>query len=254
MRLGCCQPIDKAGVVAFAGYDYIECPVSSLQPDRDRAYFHRLVQPVFLGSRVPAEVFNVLLPRGLAVVGPQVDSVALRRYLLEVLWRVHAVGGRLVVFGSGPSRRIPPGFDPALARAQLLDVLRQLVHAAELYDVRIAMEALEPAETNLGNTLLEVEEIVGELGDTVGIVADLYHLRQQGEPLSELRTVGHRLWHVHVADSGRLPPGTGDYPWAELAQTLRSLGYTGRVSVECRWRDLTVEAEAAQRFLRPLLG
>ena len=41
-----------------------------------------------------------------------------------------------------------------------------------------------------------------------------------------------RLWHVHLGDSNRLPPGQGHIDFAGIVTTLREIGYLGYLSAE----------------------
>jgi sugar phosphate isomerase/epimerase len=78
-------------------------------------------------------------------------------------------------------------------------------------------------------------------------------MQVEGEPLAHIRNGGEWLAHIHVADSERLAPGTGEYPYTEFAAELAAIGYAegswSGISVECRWRDFATEAPAAVDFL-----
>jgi sugar phosphate isomerase/epimerase len=84
----------------------------------------------------------------------------------------------------------------------------------------------------------------------VKVLADLYHIVVESEPISNVVAAEAMLAHVHVADTGRRYPGSGSYPYPELFAALRAIGYDQRVSVECRWEDLAAESKAALAFLR----
>jgi sugar phosphate isomerase/epimerase len=43
---------------------------------------------------------------------------------------------------------------------------------------------------------------------------------------------GHRLWHVHIGDSNRLPPGQGHVDFGGIVNTLREIDYQGYLSAE----------------------
>ncbi len=47
----------------------------------------------------------------------------------------------------------------------------------------------------------------------IQVLANLYHMMEENEPLENIETARSYLQHVHVADSGRMAPGTGDYPY-----------------------------------------
>ena len=84
---------------------------------------------------------------------------------------------------------------------------------------------------------------------SIRVLADLYHMQEDAEPTDTV--VEHAAWltHIHVADSGRLAPGTGSYPYAAFFGYLKSTGYRGRIAVECKWQDFEAEAGLAVEYL-----
>ncbi|NMB23920.1 MAG: sugar phosphate isomerase/epimerase, partial [Firmicutes bacterium] len=106
MRWGCCTTVAHTALLESAGCDYLELTMVSLADDGQ----YRRIKEVVDESRLAVEVFNVLLPGEIKVVGPKVDWDKIRDYLDKVLPRAAALGGEVVVFGSGRSRRVPNGF------------------------------------------------------------------------------------------------------------------------------------------------
>ena len=87
----------------------------------------------------------------------------------------------------------------------------------------------------------------------VRVLADIYHFEVESEPVEAMRQGADILAHVHLADSGRLYPGSGTYPLRPWFALLHEMGYAQRASVECTWgADFASEARAAAEFLRPL--
>jgi D-psicose/D-tagatose/L-ribulose 3-epimerase len=86
----------------------------------------------------------------------------------------------------------------------------------------------------------------------VPVVADLYHIMLEEEPLTALTEFGPRIGHAHIADSGRRAPGLGDWPLQEFLHGLRSGGYRGAVSLECVWQDFAAELPRALEHVRTL--
>jgi sugar phosphate isomerase/epimerase len=64
-------------------------------------------------------------------------------------------------------------------------------------------------------------------------LADFYHVDEEAEPLSVLSECGGELAHVHLADTGRMNPGTGRYDYVTFFGALKRAGYSGRFSGEC---------------------
>ena len=79
----------------------------------------------FADSPLKAEAYNVLLPAGLKVAGPETDTARQDRYLDTAFRRAAALGGQVAVFGSGGARGIPPGWAREQAETQIVDFLKR---------------------------------------------------------------------------------------------------------------------------------
>ncbi|WP_410652728.1 hydroxypyruvate isomerase family protein [Amycolatopsis sp. cmx-4-54] len=77
----------------------------------------------------------------------------------------------------------------------------------------------------------------------VGLLFDVYHASiDEKDVVATLREFLPRTAHVQIADSpGRAEPGTGDIPWADVFDTLKSEGYDGWIGCEYR-PAITTEA------------
>ncbi len=250
MRIGCCAPLEQASPVAAAGFDFLECTVVSLKPEADAEAFEPIRRQAEQ-SPVPIEVCNIFLPGDLKIVGPAIDEERTDRYLQTALQRVQAMGADTVVFGSGRSRTIPDGFGREQAEEQIIAFLQRAASYAGPLGVVIAIEPLNRGESNIINTVPEALALARRVGHpSVQVLADLYHMQKDAETLANILEAGPYLRHIHVADTGNGPPGSGSYPYPEFAASLRAAGYTGRVSVECNWNDFDREAAPAVAFLR----
>lgn len=250
MQFGCCCKIEENAQARVAGFDFIECAVTALQPESD----DETIQPLldcYRESALPIPAFNVFLPGDLKVTGPDVDWARVQAYVASALDRVQSVGGRTIVFGSGRSRNIPPGFDRQTASGQLVRFLGLVADVAEPLDITVIIEPLNRKESNVINSVAEGVALARQVDrPAIRVLADFYHMDEEQESLSHLLAYADWLAHIHVADSGRRAPGTGSYPYAEFFANLHQIGYAGRISVECRWQDFVSEAPKAVQFLR----
>ena len=115
----------------------------------------------------------------------------------------------------------------------------------------LAVEPLRRAESNVLNSVREAAAFVRERGIAdARVLADLYHMQEEGEDLGALDDSADLLAHTHVADSGRTPPGQGDWDLEGFLERLRTVGYTGACSIECIWSDFAAEAPAAVAHMR----
>ena len=248
MQFGCCCSVEMSEAARIAGFDFIECTVRSLEPESDN--FTPILEQ-YRAAALPVRAFNVFLPGDLKVTGPDIDWDRVARYVTEALQRVHTIGADIVVFGSGGARNVPDDYDFTAAERQLQRFLQLTGEIAQKYGITIAIEPLNRRESNVINTVPAGVALARTVDlPSVRVLADLYHMQLDDEPLTNVTEQGPWLSHVHVADSERYAPGTGDYPYAEFFRRLHEVGYDGLISVECKWRDFEAEAPAAVQFLR----
>lgn len=253
IELGICADPGQANDVAD-NYDYIELSFSTVLSPlvEDSAFAEQLARLKDLP--LPARACNNFVAANVKLVGPDVDQDLVTRYVETGFARAEALGIERVVFGSGGARRVPEGFSRQAAWEQLVAFCR-LCSARAYPGLVIAIEPLNRTECNIITSFGEGLRLAREVAEpNVGILADIYHLEMESEPVSVISEGADILSHVHLADSGRLYPGSGSYPLRELFTLLHRHGYTGRASVECRWgKDLRHEASLAAAFLRTLL-
>lgn len=250
MRFGCCAGVDKIAATQQAGFDYIEFPVAVVAPERPESEFGPVYDEI-RSHRILAEAWNCLIPGDMKLTGPRVDSYRIERYLRTAFDRIARLGGKVVVFGSGGARSIPEGFDPTEGRRQILEFLALCSVVAAQRSLTIAIEPLNRKESNVINSVaegLEFAELAAH--PNVRVLADLYHIDEEKEPLENTARAGVALAHAHTADTGRFAPGTGSYDHVGFFHALREAGYDERMSIECRWNDFDKEIGESLRFLR----
>lgn len=248
MKFGVCTSIDNAETAHAAGFDFIEPTVRSLcpqEPDFDA------IRAPFDSAPLPTPVFNVFVPAAVRLTGPEVDWAQVEGYLETASGRVAALGGKAIVFGSGGARQVPDGFPQNKAEAQLVRFLRLAGDVAVHTDVTIVIEPLNVRESNIINSVAAGMELAQRADHPrVRLLADLYHMMMDSEPLENITTCAQWLDHIHVADTDRGAPGSGSYPYEELFRRLHESGYNGRISIECRWDDFTAQAAESLTFLQ----
>jgi sugar phosphate isomerase/epimerase len=183
-----------------------------------------------------------------------VDLDVVERYVARAAERVADLGARLVVFGSGGARNVPEGYPREHAWEDLIRFCRLCAAHFGPRGLTLAIEPLNHAESNILNTYTEGVRLAQAVDrGPVKVLADIYHFEMDGEPLSDILEAPEWLAHVHLADSGRLYPGSGSYPLPELFRLLHDIGYQGSASIECRWgENLTEESASALAYLRAL--
>lgn len=186
------------------------------------------------GLAVPAiGTGQAYLEEGLSLTAPaeEVRARALGRLLAQV--PVARRLGALLIVGliHGP---IPPETGRSLAEERLLEGLGAAARAARPAGVRLVVEPINRYESNWLNTVDEVVDLLGRLGeDNVGVLPDTFHMNiEEADVPAALRRGGARVWHVHVADSNRRAPGWGHFDFGPVVRALVEMDYGGFLSAE----------------------
>jgi len=255
ISVGICVGLDRVAQVA-PGYDHLELPVTStlLPLEDDEAFAPRAQELRRLHP--PIGAFNVFAPAHLKLVGPVVDWPAIEGYVRRALARAAEMGARVVVVGSGGARAVPEGFSRIEAWDQLVHFFTLCARYAAHAGVTIAIEPLNRQECNILNSYPEGVRMARDVDrPEIRVLADVYHFMVENEPFDDIVEDPEWLAHVHLADTGRLHPGSGAWPLHRLFSILQDIGYGGMVSIECSWGSaFTEETEQALRFLRAQLA
>ena len=131
--------------------------------------------------------------------------------------------------------------EPALGRS--LVSLKQAAQWAAAFDVSLALEFRgQNAFCSCLDTAIDMVEQVAE--PNLGICLDLFHFMKGPSKPDDLRRLRPEMlrWvqfcdvagipREVMADGDRIMPGEGDFPLMATAETLRSMGYEGYVSLE----------------------
>jgi len=224
---------EQLSAIAAAGYTYIEIMVAAYaDADEDEI---NAIQALLQKIKLKAKRANVLFPGDMKVVGPERNEKAIREYLDSVFQKLKTIGVEIVVFGSGGARRIPDGFPYNDAYGQLCDTIKLITDVASGYGIKVALEHLNPKESNLLTTIKETVNTVRDVNlPTCGFVFDIYHVDKRTNDIYNVLNAKDILFHSHVGQ-----PGSRIYPFTEGAEELRSYfeilkgaGYDGTVSVE----------------------
>lgn len=117
---------------------------------------------------------------------------------------------------------------------RLAEELNPLVSFAEQHNVILSMEPIVSHITNLLNSTQETVDFLEKYKfNSVGMLLDTYHMHYEDPSLHDAFLVGvNRISHIHISDSDRRYPGSGDIDYSEVGDTLLRIGYQGAVSLE----------------------
>ena len=239
--------------VRDAGADYIEFTVGAVSPEGSAAEFEQL-QSALSGAALRAEAFNSFIPGHHPITGPAVNLAALLKYCEIALQRCKAVGADVVVLGSGRARRIPDGFDRAAAEAQFVKFCQELDPIADAIGIDIAIEPLNVKEDNLVTTVSAGAKFVDTIArKRIKLLADLYHMSEDKEPVSNVAAAGARLIHTHLADLGRVAPGyaaQGEEDFKGFFKNLKKAGYDRRCSFEGKFDSIEQQTKPLLELMK----
>mgnify|MGYP000938892345 CR=1 FL=1 len=252
MRFGICATADQLEQVKQLGYDYGELPLSTTAALSDAEFAALVTQTKQIG--LPIEAFNLFFPRHIRLTGPNADLTAAWAYARAALARAEALGGRVVVFGSGGARNVPDGFPLEQAWAQLVELLDGLEPIAADHGITIAIEPLNRLESNIILSVADGLRLAKQVNKPhIQVLADSYHMLRESEDAAILKKAGRRLVHCHTARGlERVYPTEPDEHLRSFFAGLKRAGYHGRVSVEGKTEHLQADGRAALVVLRAL--
>jgi len=247
---GVCAGPERAQIVRQAGYDFIECGVTSHLAPLSGAERFEQTRQLLAAAGITPEAFNVFVG-GVQLTGPDVDRKSVEAYVRTALERARSLGAQTIVFGSGGARRVPDGFARPSAWDQLAEFLTMTGPIAQEHGIIIAIEPLATKECNIINSVSEAVELARRVNHpSIRVLADIYHMFADGESYSAVSEAGDLLAHVHLSDpQTRKAPESGREPDSFLG-ALKKAGYDGRISLECAWDDFDSQAHEALETMK----
>ncbi len=246
------EKLVKAARLGADGVELMTCDPSQLDAEAIRAALDRHgLAAAAVGSGAIAFATGLTLLHA-DPVKAQWAAARLR----DLIAFAAAVRAPLVTIGSFRGRASAGGDG---SRARLIALLRSAADEAAAHGVRLALEPLNRYETDLIRNADEGLAFLDEVAHpALGLLLDTYHVNIEEsswtEPFRRVMAAG-RLWHVHLGDNNRLPPGRGLIPFPAIVATLHELGYQGFLSAELlALPDPDTAAYQTMAYMRALLS
>lgn len=243
---------DGISILSQNSFDFVELTVGSLASLSDCDF--ELARDTIKNANIPVLAFNSFIPANQRLTGPDVSDEEIEEYVALAMDRVSQVGGRHIVFGSGAARSVPHGFSFDAAHEQIVRFLEVCNKYADRYAIMIAIEPLNRLETNMINTIQEAVALVKAVDlSQIKVLADSYHMYMEKESLDVLFEAAPYLTHIHLSDRERCYPGEiveDGVNFDRLFKVLKSIGYSGGMSMECTSTDSALETKLALSFIR----
>lgn len=249
LRLVCCnellsrQGLDFRAQCRFAkavGYDAMELAIESFPDDpRDLADDDiRTMRQTAEDEGIAIAGLHWLLSSApdLSITDPASGNET-TDYLLKLVDICAKLGGHTLVHGSPRQRRPLADMTMAATYAHVADLFAPVASACQDAGLTYCIEPLSRDQTPFVNTLAEAKNLV----DMVGSPAFKTMLDCSSAALAEDESVpalaekwipGGLIGHVHLNDSNRGAPGTGDDDFAAIIAAIIKRNYHGDLSVE----------------------
>jgi D-psicose/D-tagatose/L-ribulose 3-epimerase len=246
---------------AACGLDFVEIPV--LDPRSfDVSATRALLDEHGIGCRC-----SLGLPEQFHMPFAPAEAEA---FLEEAVDVAAALGSPLltgVLYGHlGTLTRKPP---TAAEHATIAATLARVARYAAARDLELGIEAVNRYETYLVNRSIDAVRLVEQIAEpNVLVHLDTYHMNIEEKGFREpILAARQRLGYMHLSESDRGTPGTGNVHWDDAFAALAEVGYTGDFVMEsfvavneavigatAIWRDVVGDPEALVRdglsFLR----
>lgn len=132
------------------------------------------------------------------------------------------------------------------AAAQMTKSLAELSQLADPLEVDVYLEATNHYEATLVNTLQEGHGFASTAGSRIRVLPDTYHMNIEEADASAALVRYRELYrNLHVSDNNRFFPSFGAIDFFPVCALLKSLDYTGTISIEGRIHDSLAEDIAA---------
>jgi sugar phosphate isomerase/epimerase len=236
-----------------AGFEYIELALQDIISLTDEEFEKTAARLKGLG--IPALGGYNLIPNEMKIVGPDADPAKQDEHLHKVFPRLQTLGLKMVVFGSGPSRKVPEGFAREKAMQQLVDFGRRAAKEAKKHGLTFLLQPLRPEDTNLINTVPEALAAIKAVNHpSFQLLVDYSFMAIQKEEPAVLLKAGPHLRHVWVSNpNGRTyAMGAEEADYAAFFAALKQIHYKGAVSVHARTDSFFADAPRGIAFLRQM--
>lgn len=231
---GVTQPVNSAKASKEAGATIITIPTDALTPaDNEEAFSKNLEK--LKSSDLPILASNGFIrPAHLRCVGEDANHDEVLKWAETVFSRIKQVNGKMVIFGSGGSRKLMNGWTKEKADVQFVELLKKMGPIAQKHGITIALEQLNSSECNYINTISEAATIVRAADHpNIRLLADLYHMAREGDTPEDLKAAADLLVHVEIAEKkGRTYPGVAGDDFKPFFRVLRDASYAGAISIE----------------------
>lgn len=234
IKLGIIASLERDSLVHAAGFSLNGGSVGALiSPSLTEEKFQQNLDRI-KKSKCKIYLCNVLFPAKMKIAGPDVDEQRVLSYVDSVFLRAQQAGVKVLVLGSGTSRKIPDGYDMLKAQTDFVALCKKMAVLAQKHNVKIAIENLQSKETNFLNTVKATAKVVELVNHpNFGLNADIYHMICEGESPQNIVDAKQFLIHCEIAEKEkRTVPGIKGDDFKPYLRALKEANYKGPLFIE----------------------
>jgi len=225
------ENLDLIGKISRLGFDAVEFPI--LDTSFPIEEVRQMLTTTNLSVAVTAGCFPHTNPISR---DPSVKSNALR-YLNYVMESASKIGAEVVagpIYSAVGDLRFLTEEEKCALIAASAEALRPIVKKAKELGLKVALEPLNRYDISLINTAAEGLRLVEKIGEeNVGLLLDTFHMNIEEKSIGQaIRSTSKMLFHLHASESNRGAPGSGTINWGEVAEAVKSIGYSGLGVIE----------------------
>ncbi len=126
--------------------------------------------------------------------------------------------------------------NPQKERLNIISSLKACCSLAENSGVQLIFEPINRFEIDSYNTISQSVELIEEIGsNNLKLLIDSFHTYLEEDPIDiwdYLKEITHYVGHIHLADTTRRAPGSGNFDFRNFLGTFKERGYREFVSIE----------------------
>lgn len=241
IKLGIIASLERDSLVHAAGFSLNGGSVGALiSPSLTEEKFQQNLDRI-KKSKCKIYLCNVLFPAKMKIAGPDVNEQRVLSYVDSVFLRAQQAGVKVLVLGSGTSRKIPDGYDMLKAQTDFVALCKKMAVLARKHNVKIAIENLQSKETNFLNTVKATAKVVELVNHpNFRLNADIYHMICEGESPQNIVDAKQFLIHCEIAEKEkRTVPGIKGDDFKPYLRALKEANYKGPLFIEAGFEKAT---------------
>ena len=223
------EPIETT-IARLAKYGYESIEISG-EPEQ---FTPETVGPLLkkYGLRCWGSVTLMLGQRNLVAADADQRAMSIK-YVTDSMDVVAGLNGHEMTIVPATVGKITPEGTPEQEWEWAVASLKEIYKHAQAIGVRMAIEPLNRFETYFINRGAQAMALAEAVGPDCGVCLDAFHINiEEADLYQTIVDCGPRLTDFHVAENNRMPAGHGDYDWAKVVETLKSVGYDGALTAE----------------------